>query len=124
MKYEKSCGAILWRNNNGTREYLLILNRKGNAFGHWGFPKGHVEGNETETQTAIREIFEETGLMVVFNGKERFVSHYSPKPGIEKDAVYFLATVRNKQEVTLQKEEVTEYRWCDFKEAKNLLRRK
>jgi len=121
MKYEKSCGAVIYRFKEGKREYFLLLNKKTGAKGHWGFPKGHVETGENEYQTASREIFEETGLMVVFNGKERFVSHYSPKPGIEKDAVYFLATVRNKQEVTLQKEEVTEYRWCDFKEAKNLL---
>ena len=33
--------------------------------GHWSFPKGHVEKNETEKETALREIREETGLNVI-----------------------------------------------------------
>ena len=40
--------------------FLLIQQKAG----HYGFPKGHVEKNETEVETAIREIKEETGLEV------------------------------------------------------------
>lgn len=29
----------------------------------WSFPKGHIEGNETELETCKREILEETGLL-------------------------------------------------------------
>lgn len=121
MMLEKSCGAVIYRTVNGVRQYFLLLNRKNNANGHWGFPKGHVEGNENEYQTAAREILEETGLNVVFTGSERYVSHYSPKPGIEKDVVYFLATLRDDQTVKLQKEEVADYKWCTYSEAKQLL---
>lgn len=121
MKYEKSCGAVIYRNNNGVREYFLILNRKGNARGHWGFPKGHVEAGENEFETAAREIREETGLSVVFCGGIREVSSYSPRPGVEKDVVYFLATPKAWAEVRLQKEEVAEYRWCNTIDAKKLL---
>lgn len=121
MKKEKSCGAVIFRNVNGIRQYFLILNKKNNAKGHWGFPKGHVEGEENEFETAAREVFEETGLKIVFFGSERVVSQYNPRPGIEKDAVYFLATVRNNQTVKLQKEEVGNYKWCTFSEAKQLL---
>jgi 8-oxo-dGTP pyrophosphatase MutT (NUDIX family) len=39
-------------------QYLLILD----AHGNWGFPKGHVEGNEVPLATARREVAEETGL--------------------------------------------------------------
>lgn len=121
MIKEKSCGAVIYRMVNGAREYFILLNKKNNAQGHWGFPKGHTEFRENEYETASREIFEETGLLVVFCGDARFVSHYSPKPGVEKDAVYFIAMVRNNQTVRLQKEEVAEYRWCNFSEAKELL---
>ena len=31
---------------------------------HWCFPKGHMEKDESMKQTALREVFEETGLMV------------------------------------------------------------
>lgn len=121
MINEKSCGAVIFSMEEGIRKYFLIFNKKGNAKGHWGFPKGHVESCENEYETAAREILEETGLYVVFYGDERIVSHYSPKPGVEKDVVYFLATPRNYQTVTIQKEEAADYRWCTFSEAMKLL---
>ncbi len=122
MAYEKSCGAVIFRMKGHTREYFLILNKKGKADGHWGFPKGHTEAGENEYETAAREIFEETGLSVVFIGDKKVVSNYSPKPGVNKDAVYFLAAVRNNFEVKLQQEEVSEFCWCDAKKAKKLLK--
>ena len=119
MSYEKSCGAVVFRTAN-VREYLIIFNRKGNAVGHWGFPKGHVEQTETETETAKREIFEETGLKPNFVEGFREVTRYSPKAGVDKDAVYFLAE-SNGEEVTIQKSELADYRWCNFKDACELL---
>lgn len=121
MKYEKSCGAVIFRSGDAGREYLLVLNKKDNAKGHWGFPKGHTETGENEYETAAREIFEETGLLVVFCMDARLVSNYNPKPDVNKDAVYFLATPRNVQEVHLQAEEVAEYKWCSPEEARTLL---
>ena len=121
MTYEKSCGAVIYRVNNGKIEYLLVLNKKKNAKGHWGFPKGHREGSENEYETAVREIKEETGLSVVFSGSARVVSTYSPKDGVTKDAVYFMATIRNDAEISLQKSELAEFRWCSAAEAKQLL---
>ena len=56
MKYEKSCGAIIF-----DKDKILVIQQKE---GHWGFPKGHVEEGETEVETAIREIKEETNLDV------------------------------------------------------------
>ena len=58
MKYEKSCGAVIFRRTD-VWNVLLIRHNKGR---HVSFPKGHVEPGETESQTAEREIFEETGL--------------------------------------------------------------
>lgn len=121
MITEKSCGGVIYRTVGNTREYFVLLNKKNDAKGHWGFPKGHTEPGENEYETAAREIFEETGLYVVFSGSLRVVSHYNPKPYIEKDAVYFVATVRDNQIVKLQKEEVADYRWCTYSEAKALL---
>jgi ADP-ribose pyrophosphatase YjhB (NUDIX family) len=43
--------------------YLLVLGRQSNK---WGFPKGHMEQNETEEQTALREVKEETGIELSF----------------------------------------------------------
>jgi bis(5'-nucleosidyl)-tetraphosphatase len=32
------------------------------ASGHWGFPKGHPNQGESERETALRELNEETGI--------------------------------------------------------------
>ena len=51
-------GVILRRRRDGAVEVLLIED----SYGNWGFPKGHVEGEETPEEAALRECGEETGL--------------------------------------------------------------
>lgn len=58
MMMEYSAGAVIYRKRNDELEYLIIqsiINR------NWGFPKGHLENNETTEQAARREVFEEVG---------------------------------------------------------------
>ena len=62
MLHEKSCGAIVYRKSHGNTEILLIKHVNS---GHWSFPKGHVEGNETELETAQRENKKENGIDVI-----------------------------------------------------------
>lgn len=76
MLHEKSCGAIVYRKSHGNTEILLIKHVNS---GHWSFPKGHVEGNETELETAQREIKEETGIDVILDPTFRETVSYSPK---------------------------------------------
>ena len=40
-----------------------ILTVKGNLSNKWSFPKGHIESNETSLQCALRELYEETGVV-------------------------------------------------------------
>ena len=120
MKYEKSCGAVIFRYNGGTAEYLIILNKKGKAKGHWGFPKGHVEADENEHQTAVREIFEETGITVDFIDGFRMVTKYSPMQGVMKDVVYFLAKSVS-DDILIQDTEVADFMWCNFDTAEKKL---
>ena len=56
MLHEKSCGAVLFTTEKGIKKFLLVESN------YFGFPKGHVEENETEQETALREIKEETGV--------------------------------------------------------------
>lgn len=55
----KRCGIIL--QDFDTCEYLLV---KGKMSGKWGFPKGHQEFGESDEETALRELFEETGILL------------------------------------------------------------
>lgn len=108
MKHEKSCGAIVYRIRGGKPELLLIRHKNG---GHWAFPKGHVEGAETEEQTALREIKEETGLTAVLDTAFRQCVRYSPADGVEKEVVYFIA--RAEGAVIRQEAEVTDSKWVN-----------
>ena len=58
MGTEKSTGIVLFRNDSGKNEFLLLNYPQG----HWDFVKGKVELNETPHETAIRETKEETGI--------------------------------------------------------------
>lgn len=117
MKKEISCGAVIARQTDAGCEILLIRHQNG---GHWAFPKGHVEANETEAETALREIREETGLTVQLDTNFRAVVTYSPKPNVVKDVVYF-AAVPTGGHAQMQAEEVTDMRWVPIGEADRLI---
>ena len=87
MKHEKSCGVIAFLKEGADTRVLLICHRYG---GHWAFPKGHFEQNETEHETALRELREETGAEVQLVDGYREVTTYSPGRGISKDVVFFV----------------------------------
>lgn len=55
-------GIILTRQDANSTKYLLL---KGRETGVWSFSKGHPELHDKETplRTAVRETFEETGLV-------------------------------------------------------------
>jgi phenylpyruvate tautomerase PptA (4-oxalocrotonate tautomerase family) len=44
MKYEKSCGAVVFKKDHNEIFILLVEMNKG----HWYFPKGHMKRNEKE----------------------------------------------------------------------------
>ena len=116
MLYEKSCGAVIYAEKDGRRLYLVELMQKG----HRSICKGHVENDESERQTAEREILEETGLTVRFLDGFRETIEYSPYDGCMKTVVFFLAKADN-TDVTVQEEEVREISWLPFEEALSAL---
>ncbi len=86
MKKEKSCGAVVIKEEQDGLKFLIIKQHDE----YWHFPKGHVEKGETEEQTAIREIKEETNIDVEIDTNFRKVITYSPKEGVIKDVVFFI----------------------------------
>lgn len=93
MTCEKSCGAVVYTVADGEIKYLLVANMDGN----WGFPKGHMEGMETETETALREVYEEAHLNIQLIDGFRETDEYPlpQKPDCRKQVVYFLGTFQN-----------------------------
>ena len=113
MEQEKSCGAIVINKNN---KILLVYYNAG----HWDFPKGHIENGETEEQTAIREVKEETNIDIIINNKYRYTTSYSPKENVMKEVVYFLAQNIDEDKKP-QLEEVSEVKWFTLEEAMNTI---
>ena len=115
MKIEKSCGAVVFTKENGILQYVIIQAKNGT----YGFPKGHLEGNETEKETALREIKEETGLCVKFVDGFRKETSYTftwNHEKIFKQVVFFLATYQH-QTPTPQESELRAVHLMDFSTA-------
>ncbi len=115
--YEKSCGAVIYRRTfrDGIK-ILLVKNHNGKC---WTFPKGHIETGESEKQTALREIKEETGLTVTIEPNFRQTSIYRPFGKIKKQVVFFLARA-NEAAVNVQPSEIDYYLWVDLDDAMKL----
>ena len=93
MNWERSCGAIVFTRRNG-QILFVIVQEMGGAY---SFPKGHMEGDETEMETARREVFEEINLKPAlldgFYQQDEYA--LAEKPGTWKRVTYFLAEFGN-----------------------------
>ncbi len=121
MTFEKSCGAVVFRNvrkDGKQQRYVLMI--KHSVYSHHSFPKGHVEEGETELETAEREVLEETSVRIHISEKFRQSVYYKPKPGVKKEVVYFLAFTRQ-EEIKPRPGEVAQVEWIPVERAAALL---
>jgi|TARA_Y100000310_G_scaffold124950_2_gene123786 8-oxo-dGTP pyrophosphatase MutT (NUDIX family) len=112
MHKQKSCGAVVFKRQNNSVKYLLLHYEEG----HWDFPKGKQEKDETEQQTAKREIKEETGITDIifikdFKESMNYVFRYDDKV-IYKEVIFFLAETST-EEINLSHEHIG-YVWMTF----------
>ena len=114
MNWEYSCGAVAYTMKTGEPLYVIVQEMEG----AYSFPKGHMEGNETEIETARREVFEEIGLRPVFQEGFRETDEYdlAEKPGTRKRVTYFLADIGEEQPVA-KPGEIRNVRLMRFEEA-------
>lgn len=112
MKKEKSCGTIIIENNK-----VLLIQQTDNA---WGFPKGHVENNEKEQETAIRETKEETNLDVEIISNKKYIINYKINNEIDKEVVFFLAK-KTSDKIKKQDEEIKNIKWVDLNQAFDII---
>ncbi len=114
MLREKSCGAVVFLKN--TEDKYLLLHYEA---GHWDFVKGNVEPNESEKDTVIRELQEETGIAdgrFIDDFREK-VEYFYRRQGatIHKEVIFFLIETHT-EKVKLSYEHVG-YTWLDYQNA-------
>lgn len=114
MKTDYSCGVVPFRRVGGRVEFLLVQHRAG----HWSFPKGHPDKDESAIQTATRELAEETGLdraqvlpAPSFNESYTFTKRSGKQ--VLKRVTYFLGEVPADARVTVQQKEIGDFQWAD-----------
>lgn len=99
-------------------EYLLIQHQAG----HWAFPKGHAEADETPLASAKREFEEETGIFdyrVVAGAQfEEIYEIRKSKGPIQKTVLYFPAIALT-QTVTVQVAEIRDFVWLPYGAARD-----
>jgi bis(5'-nucleosidyl)-tetraphosphatase len=113
--HEKSCGAVVYVNNQAKTRYLLL----NYAAGHWDFVKGNVEQGETEKQTTTRELQEETTItqaQFIDNFRES-INYFYRRQGltINKEVVFFIIE-SGADKVELSFEHVG-FIWLDYQHA-------
>jgi 8-oxo-dGTP pyrophosphatase MutT (NUDIX family) len=117
MPKEKSIGAIVFHKENFETKFLLLHYKTG----HWDFPKGHVEENETEEQTLWRELEEETAInkkkaKIVPGFQERITYFYKQKnETMFKEVIFFLVESQT-AEVKISPEHKA-FEWHPFEQA-------
>jgi 8-oxo-dGTP pyrophosphatase MutT (NUDIX family) len=118
---EVSAGGIVFRRVPGeSARYLLIRD----SYNNWGFPKGHLEGDESPAEAALRETAEETGLgKLVLQGPIRVIDWHFRFRGrhIHKYCHFFLFESPEGEVCPQVDEGITACQWRPLGEALELL---
>lgn len=112
----RSCGVLPYRMVEGRREYLIVFEEFSRC---WSLPKGHMEAGETEIQTALRELEEETGLTARLDSSNSAVIEYPILPGCRKQVVFFLGQVSGTPRTRAG--EIQGFKWVTEEELKEHL---
>jgi 8-oxo-dGTP pyrophosphatase MutT (NUDIX family) len=114
---EVSAGGIVFRRDPaGVVRFLLIRD----SYDNWGFPKGHLEEEESPADAALRETAEETGLADLrLHGPIRLIDWHFRFRGrfIHKFCHFFLFESAAGEPVPQEDEGITACRWCTMEEA-------
>jgi len=112
--HEKSCGAVVFK-KNGEVKYLLLHYEAG----HWDYVKGQVEPHESERETVLRELQEETGITEAsfIEGFREVISYFYRREGktVNKEVIFYLIESQE-SEVRLSYEHIG-FEWLNYEKA-------
>jgi bis(5'-nucleosidyl)-tetraphosphatase len=115
MFQEKSCGAVVFIKKDAQANFLLLHYEAG----HWDFVKGNVETGESEKETVLRELQEETGIADAqfIEGFKEKIEYFYRRQGatIHKQVIFFLMETHT-EKVQISFEHVG-YTWLNYEQA-------
>jgi ADP-ribose pyrophosphatase YjhB (NUDIX family) len=116
---ETSAGGLVLDGRGPEARGALIgrLDRRGRLL--WSLPKGHVEAGETETEAAVREVREETGIEGTVIGELGTIDFWFVADGrrVHKTVHHYLLIARDpEQELSDADAEVSEVAWVPVPE--------
>jgi len=119
---ETSAGGLVLDRSGPQASGALIgrLDRRGRLL--WSLPKGHVEAGETEEDTAVREVAEETGISGRVIGKLGTIDFWFIADGrrVHKTVHHFLLLARDPEhglDLSDEDVEVSEVAWVPLVEV-------
>ena len=126
MEREFSAGGVLVKTIRG-RPAVAAIRPRGKPEGVWALPKGNLDPGERPEQTALREVFEETGVhghLVEKLGDVKYT--YARRGGVRvfKIVSFYLLRAGRGRIGDLEERmrlEVEEARWLPLDEAPRLL---
>ncbi len=118
MLNEKSVGAVVFRMSSYEPLFLLLHY----GAGHWDFPKGHMEKGETENETLLRELREETALTDVslipgFRRHSRYFFTRDGKTVFKEVSLYLLEAKGGGVKISFEHKA---FKWLPFAKALRL----
>lgn len=114
-KLVRAAGGVVRRAGGAGPEVLLVHRPR---YDDWTFPKGKAHAGETDEETALREVAEETGLSCVL-GQELPSTSYRDGRGRRKLVRYW--TMRVESGSFEPHDEVDEIAWLSHEEAEETL---
>jgi len=102
---------------------LLLLKRASDVYlpGIWQIVTGKVNAGETILHTVKREVSEETGLKISQAYNVNITLFYERSKDQVGYSANFLVFLDQRTEITLSPKEHSEFRWCSFAKARELL---
>jgi 8-oxo-dGTP pyrophosphatase MutT (NUDIX family) len=107
-------GCFIYYKNN-----ILMLKRQQGKFyeNTWGCPAGKISAEETSKDAVIREVYEETGILIDSKKLVFIEKLYDRYPDFDFNYFLFKYGLSEKPDVKLRIKENSEYKWLTPEDA-------